>query len=164
MPMTKDEVIQYLLDRNYLVQLTEDNFVVTNKLDREANISDYPKTAKECTPSKEGTLLPKSELLRKFIKDCKIPFRAKTSMGGFYQLAAESEVARTYLHKVVSDKTYNYEDMVSATHSYYNNDKMARVTLTNYFKQGVFDQVMSEFSANPNSVGTILPKTNKVSL
>ena len=57
--------------------------------------------------------------------------------------------------------------MVSATTMYYGNDKMARVTLTNYFKQGVFDQVMTEFLTNPqhgNVIGTVAPKTNKVSL
>ena len=54
--------------------------------------------------------------------------------------------------------------MVSATTMYYGNDKMARVTLTNYFKQGVFDQVMAEFLVNPNSVEIVTPKFNKVSL
>ena len=161
--MTKDEIIQELLSKNYLVKLSEDNFVITNKLER-----DWPKVEgieRVCISKTEEIVLPSpSELLRKFIKDCKIPFRAKTSQGAFYQLATESDYARKYLYNVLNTRQYKYEDLVKATSSYYNNEKMARVVLTNYFKLGTIDQVMTEFLANPNSVGTVLPKTNKVSL
>ena len=165
--MTKDEVILDLLNRNYLAKLSEDNFVITNKLERDWNA--IPEIIKLGTPSglpktEEIVLYSPSELLKKFIKDCVIPFRAKTSQGAFYQLAAESEYARKYLYNVLNTKQYKYEDLVKATSSYYTNERMARVTLTNYFKLGTIDQVMTEFLANPNSVGTVLPKTNKVSL
>ena len=162
--MTKDEIIQELLDKKYLVKLSEDNFVITNKLERDGTIAQYPKTPDECFKVEEIVLSSPSELLKKFIKDCKIPFRAKTSQGAFYQLATESEYARKYLYNVINTRQYKYEDLVKATSLYYNNEKMARVALTNYFKLGTVGQVMIEFLANPNSVGTTLPKFNKVSL
>ena len=155
--MTEKELISTLIEQGYVVQLDIDDFVISNKLARDA-VRVTP------TTEFEVKVVDAKEALRKFIKDCKIPFRAKTSTGSFYQLAAESDYARQYLQKLLRDNTYKYEDMVSATAMYYGNDKMARVTLTNYFKQGVFDQVMTEFLADPNSVGTVLPKTNKVSL
>ena len=155
--MTEKELISTLIEQGYVVQLYIDDFVISNKLARDA-VRVTP------TTEFEVKVVDAKEALRKFIKDCKIPFRAKTSTGSFYQLAAESDYARQYLQKLLRDNTYKYEDMVSATAMYYGNDKMARVTLTNYFKQGVFDQVMTEFLADPNSVGTVLPKTNKVSL
>ena len=162
--MTKDEVILDLLNRNYLAKLSEDNFVITNKLERDGTIFQQPKTIETSYKCEEIILSSPSELLKKFIKDCVIPFRAKTSQGAFYQLAAESDYARKYLYNVLNTKQYKYEDLVKATSSYYTNERMARVTLTNYFKLGTIDQVMTEFLANPNSVGTVLPKTNKVSL
>ena len=171
--MTKEELLNELLNRGHIVQLGEDNFIISNKLERDI-VSDVseplkmnPKTSSECFKSEEIELSSPSDLLKKFIKDSKIPFRAKTSIGGFYQLAAESDYARKYLYNVLATRQYKYEDMTTATAMYYNNDKMARVTLTNFFKQGVFDQVMTEFLANPQSstvIGTIGPKVNKVSL
>ena len=155
--MTEKELISTLIEQGYVVQLDVDDFVISNKLVRDA-------AGVAPTTEFEVKVVDAKETLRKFIKDCKIPFRAKTSIGSFYQLAAESDYARQYLQKLLRDNTYKYEDMVSATAMYYGNYKMARVTLTNYFKQGVFDQVMTEFLANPNSVGTVLPKINKVSL
>ena len=162
--MTKDEIIQELLSKNYLVKLSEDNFIITNKLERDGTIFQQPKTPEECLKVEEIALSSPSELLKKFIKDCRIPFRAKTSQGAFYQLATESDYARKYLYNVLNTRQYKYEDLVKATSSYYNNEKMARVTLTNYFKLGTIDQVMTEFLSNPNSVGTISPKINKISL
>ena len=164
--MTKDELLNELLNRGYIVRIEEDNFIISNKLEREIEIT-QSKTTSECLKSEEIELSSPSDLLKKFITDSKIPFRAKTSIGGFYQLAAESDYARKYLYNVLATKQYKYEDMTTATAMYYTNDKMARVTLTNYFKQGVFDQVMTEFLANPQSstvIGTIGPKVNKVSL
>ena len=164
--MTKDELLNELLNRGYIVRIEEDNFIISNKLEREIEVT-QPKTTSECLKSEEIELSSPSDLLKKFITDSKIPFRAKTSIGGFYQLAAESDYARKYLYNVLATKQYKYEDMTTATAMYYTNDKMARVTLTNYFKQGVFDQVMTEFLANPQSstvIGIIGPKVNKVSL
>lgn len=164
--MTKDELLNELLNRGYIVRIEEDNFIISNKLEREIEVT-KSKTTSECLKSEEIELSSPSDLLKKFITDSKIPFRAKTSIGGFYQLAAESDYARKYLYNVLATKQYKYEDMTTATAMYYTNDKMARVTLTNYFKQGVFDQVMTEFLANPQSstvIGTIGPKVNKVSL
>ena len=164
--MTKDELLNELLNKGYIIRIGEDNFIISNKLQREIEVT-QSKTATEYLKSEEIELSSPSDLLKKFITDSKIPFRAKTSIGGFYQLAAESDYARKYLYNVLATKQYKYEDMTTATAMYYTNDKMARVTLTNYFKQGVFDQVMTEFLANPQSstvIGTISPKVNKVSL
>lgn len=149
--MTKEEIFNELLDRKYVIELGENNYVITNLLTRSV-----PETVEVDLPSP-------SKLLKQFIKDCKIPFRAKTSTGGFYQLAAESEYARRALYGLLSSNTYKYDDLVSATKSYYNNMNMARVTLTNYFKGGVVDQVMEELKSNSGSLSSS-NKTNKVSL
>lgn len=149
--MTKEEIFNELLEKKYIIELGENNYVITNLL-----IRNVPETVEVDLPSP-------SKLLKQFIKDCKIPFRAKTSMGGFYQLAAESEYARRALYGLLSSSKYKYEDLVSATKSYYNNTNMARVTLTNYFKGGVVDQVMEEFKSNSGSLSSN-SKTNKVSL
>lgn len=149
--MTKEEIFNELLDKKYIIELGENNYVITNLL-----IRNVPETVEVDLPSP-------SKLLKQFIKDCKIPFRAKTSMGGFYQLAAESEYSRRALYGLLSSSKYKYYDLVSATKSYYNNTNMARVTLTNYFKGGVVDQVMEEFKSNSGSLSSS-NKTNKVSL
>lgn len=149
--MTKEEIFNELLEKKYIIELGENNYVITNLL-----IRNVPETVEVDLPSPR-------KLLKQFIKDCKIPFRAKTSMGGFYQLAAESEYARRALYGILSSSKYKYEDLVSATKSYYNNTNMARVTLTNYFKRGVVDQVMEEFKSNSRSLSSN-NKTNKVSL
>lgn len=149
--MTKEEIFNELLEKKYIIELGENNYVITNLL-----IRNVPETVEVDLPSPR-------KLLKQFIKDCKIPFRAKTSMGGFYQLAAESEYARRALYGLLSSSKYKYEDLVSATKSYYNNTNMARVTLTNYFKGGVVDQVMEEFKSNSGSLSSS-SKTNKVSL
>ena len=149
--MTKEEIFDELLDKKYIIELGENNYVITNLL-----IRNVPETVEVDLPSP-------SKLLKQFIKDCKIPFRAKTSTGGFYQLATESEYSRRALYGLLSSNKYKYEDLVSATKSYYNNTNMARVTLTNYFKGGVVDQVMEEFKSNSGSLSSN-SKTNKVSL
>ena len=149
--MTKEEIFNELLDKKYIIELGENNYVITNLL-----IRNVPETVEVDLPSP-------GKLLKQFIKDCKIPFRAKTSMGGFYQLATESEYSRRALYGILSSNKYKYDDLVSATKSYYNNTNMARVTLTNYFKGGVVDQVMEEFKSNSGSLSSS-NKTNKVSL
>ena len=163
--MTENELILKLLDEKYIIKLGENEYAITNKLKRDFddfNKSSVPKEEK----SEKIALSSPSQLLKQFIKDCKIPFRAKTSSGIFYQLSAESEYARKYLYNVMANSQYNYDDMVKVTNVYFNNDKMARVTLTNYFKQGIFDQLMEEFMANPKSItlssGAI--KVNRISL
>ena len=103
-------------------------------------------------------------MLKQFIKDCKIPFRAKTSQGSFYQLSTESDYARKALYSAVERGEYKYEDLVKATYLYYNNEKMARVTLTNYFKQGIFAQVTDEYLSSPSSLQSYFYQQNKQSI
>lgn len=163
--MTLDDLIKELLREGYIVKLGEDNYAIANKLKRDTKLFQKPLTPQECI-SEKIVLSSPSELLKKFIKDSRIPFRAKTSAGAFYQLAAESEYSRKYLYNIMANKQYNYEDMVKVTSAYYNNEKMARVILTNFFKQGVFEQLMEEFKSNPQSsnLGPVTPKNNRTSL
>lgn len=155
--MTKDEVLQKLVDEKFVIKVNDDNYQLSNQLYRVLN-------AKPREEESEKIVLPNpTELLKKFIKDCQIPFRAKTSMGSFYQLAPETEYSRRYLYNTLNSGKYKYEDMVSAVKSYYNNSSMARVTLTKFFREGVFEQVMEEYSKNPTNIQSV-NKVNKVSL
>ena len=113
--MTEKELISTLIEGGYVVQLDVDDFVISNKLVRDTAVV-------APTTEFEVKVVDAKETLRKFIKDCKIPFRAKTSIGSFYQLAAESDYARQYLQKLLRDNIYKYEDMVSATTMYYGNE------------------------------------------
>lgn len=142
--MTGLEILNELSREGYIVKLGEDNYVKSNKLSRELDSKpDKPKEVKTVII----TETPET-LLKKFIADCRIPFRAKTHTGAFYQLAAMSDYAKKYFFMIMNEKRYKYKDMVVATSKYYNNGKMSRVTLTNYFKQGVFEQLMNEFLSN----------------
>lgn len=154
--MTGLEILNELAREGYIVKLGEDNYVKSNKLSRE--LDSKPLTPKEATKV-IMTETPET-LLKRFIADCRIPFRAKTHTGAFYQLAAMSDYAKKYFFKVLNEKKYKYEDMVTATRKYYNNGKMSRVTLTNFFKQGVFDQLMNEFLSNSAKEHTV-PETQQ---
>jgi hypothetical protein len=145
--MTGCEILEYLDKEGYIVRLGDDLYTLSNKLKREQvsvipeKLLERPKIPNECFAT-----------IEKFIKDCQIPFRAKLPQGSFYQLAAISDYARKYFYKLQLDKTYPYEDAVNATKKYYADTNMSRKTLTNYFKEGVFDQVMEEYSKNTQSV------------
>lgn len=160
--MTKDQLIETLVKEGHVIQIGENDYEVSLNIRR---LLSKPLTPEESFKKEEVIELPApSVLLKKFIKDCKIPFRAKTSSGGFYQLAAESEYARRYLYNVLKQNKYNYEEMINVVGGYYNNPNMARVTLTRFFKEGLFDQIMEDFKSNPGMSITGAPKTNKVSL
>lgn len=150
--MTLNELINELLEKKYIIKLGEDNYIVSNHIDRD---SPKPET-------KEVIELPgPTDLLKQFIKDCKIPYRAKTSSGAFYLLAAESEYARRSLYHLVNSGTYKYEDMVKAVGAYYNDTSMSRVTLTNFFKSGLIAQCMEEYKNKP--IGPV-NRHNRISL
>ena len=128
-----------------IVKLGEDNYEYNNSL-----------------PVKGTTLTP-TELLDKFIHDSKIPFNVKTSNGITYQLTAKSDYAKKFIYnELVVSPRFKYEDMVKATELYYNNTKMARVPITKYFKEGIFEQVVQEYLKGNMDTGAT--KVNKVSL
>jgi len=154
MNMTAEKLIVELISKNYVVKLGEDNYVITNLMGRDNE---------EEEKVKEVVLPSPAVLLRNFIRDCNIPFRAKTSTGGFYELASESEYAKRALYAMLSSHEYKYEDIVAATNAYYTNVNMARVTLTNYFKNGTIRRVMEEYTKHSDSL-SLRPKANKVSL
>lgn len=158
--MTKDEIIEELKSKGYVVEVEKGNLVLSNNLSRVlGQISEIQQEKKITIELPDPT-----SMLKQFIKDCKIPFRAKTSQGNFYQLSTESDYARKALYSAIERGEYKYEDLVKATYLYYNNEKMARVTLTNYFKQGIFAQVTDEYLSKPSSLQSNSIKTNKVSL
>lgn len=142
--MTGQEMILNLKSNGYIVEIGEDNYVLSNKLKRE--------TIEE-TPEREPHKVEQvARTIDKFIADCKIPFRAKGAHGSQYQLNAISLYSTKAFNKIISDGEYEYEDLVVATKAYYNDASMARVILTNYFKLGVVHQVMTEFLAKKDAV------------
>ena len=148
-------MISYLVDTNYIVKLGNDDYVVSNLLIREG------------TPTKPTKVTPPDfkafATLKDFIKDSKIPHRIKTHSGSFFMPGTESDYARKFLfNELCVTERYRYEDMVKATELYYNNERMARVSLTNYFKNGVFEQVMEDYLKGNKDTGAM--KSNKTSL
>lgn len=114
------------------------------------------------TVGNTSTLTP-SALLDKFIHDSKIPFNVKTSSGITYPLTAKSDYAKKYIYgELITSPRFKYEDMVKATELYYNNPKMARVPITKYFKEGIFEQVVQQYLQGEAETGAV--KVNKVSL
>lgn len=143
--MTKDQIVLSLIRDGTIVKLGEDNYEYNNSL-----------------PVK-GTILTPTELLDKFIHDSKIPFNVKTSSGITYQLTAKSDYAKKFIYnELVVSPRFKYGDMVKATELYYNNPKMARVPITKYFKEGIFEQVVQEYLKGNMDTGAT--KVNKVSL
>lgn len=144
--MTGSEILIELIRQGYIVKLKDDDYIISNKKNREVD-------QRPVTPEKAFKVDNSPEkLLKQFVADCKIPFRAKGPQGGHYQLTAISDYAKKYFYKVMLEKKYKYKDMVKATSTYYNASDMMRVTLTNYFKHSIFEQIMEEFLKNKQSV------------
>lgn len=152
--MNGTELLDHFLEIGYIVRLSEDDFVITNKFKREVEELEKPET-------QVIELETPETLLKRFVADCRIPFRAKGPHGNMYQLNAISVYAKKFFYKVMMDKEYEYKDMVSATSAYYNNQRMSRVTLTNYFQNGVFEGVMLEFLNNKKAVHSVHDESGK---
>jgi len=133
--MTGKEILEQLVKEGIIVKLGEDSYVISNKAKREQVIPDEK--------PEESVVMSPRELLEKFIKDSRIPYRIKTFSGAYFTPAAISDYACKYFYKAL--KEYKYEDMVMATNLYYVNPKIARKSLTNYFKEGIFTQIMAEY-------------------
>ena len=143
--MTKDQIVLSLIRDGTIVQIGEDDYEYTKKI------------------KNEGLIANPSKLLDQFIHDSKIPFNVKTSNGITYQLTAKSDYAKKFIYnELVVSPRFKYEDMVKATELYYNNPKMARVPITKYFKEGIFEQVIQEHLKGNMDTGAT--KVNKVSL
>lgn len=150
--MTKDQIVLSLIRDGTIVKLGEDNYGYVN------NSSNFTTT----TPRGSALATP-AEILDKFIHNSKIPFNVKTSSGITYPLTAKSDYAKKYIYnEVVVHPRFKYEDMVKATELYYNNPKMARVPITKYFKEGIFEQVVQQYLQGEAETGAV--KVNKVSL
>jgi len=148
--MTKDQIVLSLIRDGTIVQNGE-NYEYSKNNNTFTTIS-----------SKTAALTP-TAILDKFIHDSKIPFNVKTSSGITYQLTAKSAYAKKYIYnEVVVSVRFKYEDMVKATELYYNNPKMARVPITKYFKEGIFEQVVQQYLQGEAETGAV--KVNKVSL
>lgn len=145
--MTKDQILLSLIREGVIRQVGEEyeytkinsTFIISKKVE---------------TPA---------ELLDKFIHNSKIPFNVKTSSGITYPLTAKSDYAKKFIYnEVVVSPRFKYDDMVKATELYYNNPKMARVPITKYFKEGIFEQVVRQYLQGEAETGAV--KVNKVSL
>ena len=152
--MTKDQIILYLIRDGTIVKISEDNY-------------EFSKNNGNLVPTKnirnEGLITNPSKLLDQFIHDSKIPFNVKTSSGITYPPTAKSEYAKKFIYnELVVSPRFKYADMIKATELYYNNPKMARVPITKYFKEGIFEQVIEEYLKGNMDKGTA--KVNKVSL
>lgn len=148
--MTKDQIVLSLIRDGTIKQVGE-NYEYSKNNNTFTTIS-----------SKTAALTP-TAILDKFIHDSKIPFNVKTSSGITYQLTAKSDYAKKYIYnEVVVSPRFKYEDMVKATELYYNNPKMARVPITKYFKEGIFEQVVQQYLQGEAETGAV--KVNKVSL
>jgi len=134
--MTQEEVIKVFIDKGYLVK-EGDDYIITNKFKREEN-----------PPKKEEPvkLLGKNELFKKFVGESRIPLRASNGNGGTYMLRQKSQYAVNAFWTLIQNRTYKYEDMVAVTKAYYGNTKSNRQILTNYFKNGILEALMDEFS------------------
>ena len=148
--MTKDQIVLSLIRDGTIKQVGEDYEYVKN-------------SSTVTTVSSKTAALTPTALLDKFIHDSKIPFNVKTSSGITYQLTAKSDYAKKYIYnEVVVSPRFKYEDMVKATELYYNNPKMARVPITKYFKEDIFEQVVQQYLQGEAETGAV--KVNKVSL
>ncbi len=137
--MNSQEVIEELIKLGLVVKTGNDSYVVSNSAKRKAT---------QDTKPEEVTVTPRA-LLEKFIKDSRIPYIIKISGGGRFTPGSISDYAVKYFAKVREE--YNYDDMVMATNLYYNNPKIARVSLTKYFKEGIFTHTMVDYLENGKS-------------
>ncbi|WP_428743107.1 hypothetical protein [Tenacibaculum sp.] len=143
--MTGEEILVKLKQEGFIVETGENNYILSNKLERMQEAMRTPLTTEETvkTPDKS---------LKQFMADCQIPFRAKGVNGVQYQLNAISDYGTKAFNKILIEGKYEYEDMVAATKKYYHDSSMARVTMTNYFKLNVFENVMEEYLKKKSSI------------
>lgn len=143
--MTQNEIISFLIRNGTIIKIGEDDFKYTKDTDKVKTI-----------------VLTPNAILDRFIKDSKIPFDVTTTSGIRYPLTAKSDYAKRFIYnEVITNVRFKYEDMIKATELYYNDPKMARVPLTKFFKEGLFEQVMENYlSGNLTSKEVIYNKTS----
>ena len=145
--MTQSEIISFLIRNGTITKIGEDDYEYTKSLDA----------------VKITIALTPNTILDKFIKDSKIPFDVTTTSGIRYPLTAKSDYAKKFIYnEVVTNVRFKYDDMTKATELYYNNHKMARVPLTKFFKEGLFEQIMENYLAGNLTSGEVV--YNKTSL
>ena len=141
--------INLLILNGYLVEgLATDKTVaslsVTGKLNRE-----YRTMVDKVVKPTESTVLFQKEAMtiREFRTLAEIPTQIKTKTFTFNVSRIASSAERYFNSKVVGK--VNMDKLVAATKAYYANQQVSRVTLTNYFMEGIWESVYQDYIKQP---------------
>lgn len=133
--MEVKDCINFLIKEGYLL-VSSGKYIITNKLVKEVDPSLITIMGEE---EDENPLIQKSnkELYKHFIKEAKVPFRLPLGNGGSYTVSAYSKPGEKAFIRAL--KTAKFKDLVEATKLYYKSRISNKVTIGNYFSQGIWE-------------------------
>lgn len=131
----------YLLE-NKVVELP--SLCITGKLNRE-----YREMVDKVNKPTESTILFQKQTItiREFRDKAQIPSQIKTKTFTF-NVSRISSAAEKYFNSKIVGKV-NMDILIAATKAYYENQHAARVMLTNYFLEGIWESVYKEYTKQP---------------
>ena len=139
--------VNLLITNGYLIEGVSANGAsvsVSGKLNREYRLM----LDKVMKPAQSTVLFQTEHItIRKFRELAEIPTQIKTKNFTF-NVSRISSVAEKYFNSKVVNKV-NMDKLVAATKDYYANQQAARVTLTNYFMEGVWESVYQDYIKQP---------------
>lgn len=122
--LTLKQCLTWLINNGYGI-LVENEFVLTNKVNKELNGTESTKAITVTTHKPITTVAKivnatdKKEVWNKFIKDADIPHRVTAPNGGQYTVRHFGAAAVNELVKILSNPDIDYTAFVESTKNYY---------------------------------------------
>ena len=159
--MTLKTCIQWLLDNKYAV-LVNGEFIVTKKLNDEISgktntanpIIKLVETENKVVVKDSKSVDEKKGIWNKFCTDACIPHRVKSTNGGLYTVRQYSTSLVDQLLKILNDSKIDYNRLVESTKSYYNNERIYRKLMSNYFFEDIWRVEYDLHTEMPKSTGS----------
>lgn len=99
-------------------------------------------------PQETSVVFQKESITLKEFRDrAKIPHQIKTKNFTFNTGRISIPAERVFNKEVVGK--VDMEKLIRATEAYYKNERVSRVTLTNYFTEGIWESVYKEYTKQP---------------
>jgi hypothetical protein len=139
--MDLKQCINFLLKEGYLL-LAEGKFIITNSVYKEIDIKALGKVS--TLPSTE-IMMSNKDLYKHFIEKSQVPYRLPLGNGGYYTVSAYSKNGEKYFLKALKEKRVTFELLSAATRLYYTQNTSNKVTITNFFVQGIWESEYDMF-------------------
>lgn len=157
--MLNEDVLQYLKD-NLLIVPQAGGYIVTNKLKRA--LSGVKSTISNTKPTKFSSprALTIDELYKQFIVDAEVPTKITTSSNFSYWANRYSKDGAKAFKAVYLDTKIDKKILLAATKWYYKQTNTARVMISKYFTEGIWESCYDDFvRAIEKNKSSIIPSS-----